>query len=570
VYPVRLIDIEVAGGLQFHLELSQWVDFFPSPTIESYDRLADAIRTGAKQTNIIRRRYDPRRWAAFTLIGVAALIVGTLLSLQWYSAWQEKNYEEIFTQEQARINEENAIRDAESRAEALRTIDVNPTFVIRGGELFIQSLYKIGFPPNTDMFRIEVAINEGAVQVVPYPVMSQFRLDVPIREIRSIVFTVTDETGSIIARLDKTRNAQQVLRPLVEGTAQTIRSIGAEDFNDLHCSIGGCEIQRSIVCDAGVTSVRIAQSGETFDIPPDYCDEASSAYKYCLPAQVLPFNLTPGQPVEFIFGLIDGSDVRINQPVNGWMYYQNEQPGFHRIASAPGNEDAPPLFLSYTPPGIVVGQLNFVLGWGSCNEPFDLNQYTGQADATVLLADLDGRGLVPSGNANIFSLPFSPGDATRASSQGIDIALMTQQVEISFAIGSPNGISSGPWTYSFDFSSSVAESLPPNSRAEVRCTQDGNSTIQASGEERDYCYAVNPEAFLGVDFVEFGSSPGLPYTRVAIDFTPEEYVSGICSLDEINCPLKFEVPQGWTEVYSRVTMKSGQQFLETRHLRPRE
>ena len=62
IYPVRLIDIEVAGGLQFHLELSQWIDFFPSPTAEAYDNLAEAIKTGQSAVpGTIRQGASPRR-----------------------------------------------------------------------------------------------------------------------------------------------------------------------------------------------------------------------------------------------------------------------------------------------------------------------------------------------------------------------------------------------------------------------------------------------------------------------------------------------------------------------------
>lgn len=561
IYPVRLIDVEVAGGLQFHLELSQWVDFFPNPTAESYDRLAEAIRTGVIARQVIRKRADPRRWAIFTVLSIAGLILTTVFGLVAYAWWQERQIEEAIAQSEA----ETAQQEALNNAKALQEFDLNPQFDIMDGKVRLQSVLWVGFPQGAGDIKIGLSLNNGPIRLLPDTFWG-FELGVAPKEVRSLVFSVLSEDGTVLKTLDKTAALQAIFQPLTQNIRERL---AAPSGLDLYCSIAGCEIATDLLCNSAVTSVTMQADGKAVALAPERCAENSGAYKACLPAQDFPFHLVPGEQQKLNFTLIDGSNVAINLPVGG-LLTQSEDMAFVELPPAPGSEGAPALFLSYTPPGIVVGQLNFVLGWGSCDQGLSRNSVSGSS--SIVFADVDGRGLVPnsganSGNPNLFPISFSPGD-TRELNGPINTSLIAKQTTVRFALGTRAAMEHGPWTYTFDLANVLQASLPPGRMPEVRCTQDGNSVLQISGDQGHYCYAVNPEMFLGVSAVEFAKSPGQPSVRLPVDYSATEYVSGLCEPEGTPCPFMFEIPKDWADVYSSVVMASGERMVETRHNSP--
>lgn len=163
IFPIRLIDIEVAGGLQFYLELSQWIDFFPNPTTASYDALADAIRTGKAPANRgVRKAPDMKRWAAYTTGGFALVMVLIAAAFWGYGRYQEAKYQRLADEQMREAELKRAALQDQRTRQDIERLDVYLAIGLRGGDMQIASAYfrNPGAIPGGPL-RAELVVNGG-------------------------------------------------------------------------------------------------------------------------------------------------------------------------------------------------------------------------------------------------------------------------------------------------------------------------------------------------------------------------------------------------------------------------
>lgn len=552
IFPVRLIDVEVAGGLQFHLELSQWVDFFPSPTAESYDKLADAIKLGElRGSSAIRMRPNPKRWALLTVGGVAAVILTTFLGLFGYSEyWQHRAATEY--EHMLRDQEEQRTRmEQERNAAEFARIELHPGFRILGDGVYLTQVSTNFQPGDASEFMVGFQINEGQLQIFPRD-RNPDPFQIEIAELELIVFHILDSDGNILRSFDKTdelrSTVENELRRLSEslvGSTGNLRSV---------CTISGCSFGHgtSRVCLNGVTNVLIESNGERFEIPRHSCQLERSSATNCIAAQDLPFPLVPGAPLMIVYKLIDGTETHVEGAIRTTEHRYSDLP-VAQIANATSSDaesSAPSLFANYTAPTNVEGGFRFFFGWGTCPDNGELN-LSSRASQGVIFLDVDGLGFSAIRNESSALAPFSPGQAVGRRHALSGLALPAGPQNIRLAFGDETGIKHGPWVYHFDPAHIVRQTTAGNQIPEVTCRRVGFW-------EPEGCHARHNYTFFEVGAVEFGFEPGLFLHIEQIDYDAEAYLAG-------EAPFSFQVPDDWTNVYTRVILRDGSSLAETRH-----
>lgn len=568
IFPIRLIDIEVAGGLQFYLELSQWIDFFPNPTTASYDALAEAIRTGKMLSNrAVRKAADMRRWAGYTTAGFALVMVLIAAAFWGYGRYQEAKYQRL-AEEQMREAEQKraALQDQRTRQDIAR-LDVYLAIGLRGGEVQIASAYfrNPGAIPNGPL-RAELIVNDGP----PLPLIDDNvprSQTVPVAGLESLTIQVLDGNGQILKTIDKTAEAKQEIAREMGGLKH--RAINALESSNDGCTISGCSFRSAheAFCTGTVASVALQQGDQKLPIAGDFCNAGTDGRAYCIAARDLPFRLLPGAALDIVLGFADDTEAR--QPVRITSgFYDDADRAYGIVPSTGDQEDAPLLLASYQPPDVTVGSFRLVIGWGEC-QPDGMLATGPEPNGAFIFLDLDGNGFVRRESTNIFDIYFSPGDPSGKDKSGLVLPAGKQTFQIGF--GDSSGITKGPWSYAFDPAAIVRESTAPNSQPRIACTDDADLPYAANGMRgaAKMCFPAHPEAFFDVAAVEFGPAPDRFPARIEFSFGPSDYLSKRCDHYAGDCPpFVFHIPDDWENLHSRIVMNSGETVSQVRHASP--
>lgn len=574
IYPVRLVDIEIAGGLEFFLELSQWVDFFPSPTAESYDRLAEAIRTGRRvDGSRARRRYDPRRWALTTIGGVAAVIALTIAGIWGYSTWQNARmaaaFEEQQRQAQIELAEQQAAREAERAAADLARLDVSPGFSEEGDGIYLTRLYVTGYRGRESDLRVDYRVTggDGSGGWTGFDnTQPNARARLDLEGFEAITFRIVERaTGAVLKEIDKTDALRQVLLGTGRRVLNDIERF-ARDTNST-CSMSGCWMRYHSVplCSPAVTAVTLSKDGEAIEIAEDFCARADRTADFCMPPQDLPFDLRPGERFEMTFDLRGGGSETITKEIADRVMGALK-PAYAEVPAAAGSPDAPVLVANYTPPDVVGGSFTFLLGWGACDARGQQAR-AAPPGGLKMLVDTDGGGFVEVDQVNFFSVAYTPGRGTVLTSSSPPIRIRPEPATLRLAYGDATGIKAGPWSYDFDPGAVVA-GMAPEAAPRVACSGDRDVPRAASYAVRAgrICMPADRTAFFGVDRVEFGPEPGAFPITVPVAFTPDAYLGDPCDYNRGACsPFVFTVPPSWPGVYSRVVLSDGTTLQPRRH-----
>jgi len=567
IYPVRLVDIEVAGGLQFHLELSQWVDFFPDPTKESYDQLADAIRSGRTSSKgAVRFRSDPRKWALMTLTGMALLFAVSLLGV-WAYLSQLQNSENSAAFEELRRSLEQRVELEQDRERAdYDKLDVNPVFQTDIDGIYLSSIYVNSPPPNGEPYRIEYVLNDQPAQFFPHDATPQ-RAKMQIIGLEQLIFRIVRLDGSVIKELDKTAELLNTISREIQQIDFTLSRQGSGSRSA--CTIAGCAFQyaRAAICDPAVAGVNLEKDGVRHPIPRSYCNRQDLTQDYCIPAQDLPFRLVPGQEVTANYELIDGTSRSVGISITGnWVNTVKSYAEVSGIADQAA--DVPPVMVAnYAAPEITGGKFSFFVGWGACSEAGQLASHR-QDLGKMLYVDLDGRGMIRLDRTIEFGAAFIPGDLAGQSYPNAPLSLPAGPQRILVGFGDENGVENGPWNYDFDPAEIVRATTARGQIPRIACSGDQTMPRHANffAAQEIFCIAEKPYAFFDVKAVEFGPNPGNFTQRIDLDFDAETYLSASCDLSADNCPpFIFNVPDSWKNIYSRVVREDGSMVSETRH-----
>jgi hypothetical protein len=181
------------------------------------------------------------------------------------------------------------------------------------------------------------------------------------------------------------------------------------------------------------------------------------------------------------------------------------------------------------------------------------------------MVDIDGRGMVavdgPNGSlSNTFGSYFERGDEIGLSHPNTPLRLPAgpQTIEVGFA--GATGLIHGPWRYEFDPATVVADTAVTGDLPVVACSGDRlvPRVARPAMQRQTLCLALQPTDFFEVASVAFGEAPGQFTEVIEIDFTADEYLDTACDAFNGPCPpFRFEVPEDWTNIYSRITMRDG-------------
>ena len=560
IFPVRLVDIQVAGGLQFFLELSQWVDFFPSPTTESYDHLAQAIRTGKPaRKGLVQHGINARRWAMGTIAAVVAVVIATLGGIFGLQYWQTHQVEAQMVEEMKRYEEEAARQQADAEKSQFDNIDVQPQFRVDEYGILLTGAYSSGVNLQSGQPRLSYSINDGEFRPLDQSSGSYTGIAMDVADTHKIVFRIDDPSGEVIKEVDKTA-AWEVARK----QAEQILSRQFSDFesNDVGCTVSGCSISyyETPFCNPLVKGVDLLQGDSSHTLDLGFCaDIQTLGRNFCVEAKDLPARLDVGSETVFRHHLADGTSRDVAKPVTTG-YYNPATPWMSvpPVAEQPTGGPAPVLLANYTPEDVTVAAMNLWFGYEECNQHGTL-----EFNEKSVLIDLDGKGLIQLTTQNQFAGYFYD-----VSMRGGQFQAPTSVITLSLAVDDASGTRNGPWSYHFDPADVVRKTAVGTSIPEIGCTGDTRiSHIGRSMSQRErVCLPVQKQAFFDVAAVEFGPSPDSLRDRIDIDFTPADLLNAPCDVYKRQCPpFVYDIPEDWSDVYSRIILRDGTATTVKRH-----
>jgi hypothetical protein len=360
------VDIEILGGLRFFLELSQWIDFFPNPTTESYDALATAISSGKSATGPRHRASVNTRKLALTIVaGVAAVLVALFVGQQVYFSYQERIFEEQAQEEMRRFEEERAQREAERAAAELDAMTVSASLVADVDGLYLTRAYIVGASARTDNLQVEISVNDGSWERVDLQ-NPRTRLDLEDQPDNSLRFRILDLGGNELKIIDSSDLLQQTLERAQEQLSRTFERISEDSLST--CDMSQCYFRynRMPFCDAAIETVSLEQGDARFIVPDAFCQRADISDDFCIPAQDVPFDLVPGETFDLVFDLRFGGTERVTRTIVDRMRV-GYATRYTRLPAQDSQPDAPVLVANYTPSDVTVGGFRFVVSWGTCN-----------------------------------------------------------------------------------------------------------------------------------------------------------------------------------------------------------
>ena len=544
VYPVRLEDVELGEALEFFLSIRQRIDLFNDPTGRNLKILANAIASNAAPEHVAVKSARPAwmNWAMPTAIA-AAVIFTLSLVFDFFSTQ--------LTMRQVSQQVEQAQKAAEAQLGAIK-------------EKSKPDLSKLKFAANPwgrDSFQVTIDGSEANVHA--YDIRAYFEVDGEASSrgagsfqtdgtFQKAEFLVENTDGEIIARRDVSKEVREAL-----GVSIADAFADEEDRREAwQCTIGGCQVKtngNTSLCSPLVenVSVRNNENGRWQSLERD-CSGVDLGMPLCFNYDDFPFDLDPSAGFEVQINISTGQSATVNLTLDpDWLRYvlrdRMDDPSFeHWIKLTPVQQKNPPgstpvALLAYQPDRTTIGGFRMVSGLQGCNDK-------GQSNIANdgWLVDEDGMGLVRQGR----NLTFGP--ANRQPNEGEIASLTKGKREISIAAELENGERLGPYWYTVDPMDAVK-------LAALRDEATVNCQLQSFGRPRQWvCAPVSKIGWVGAERVEFGSTLGSLSEVFEIDYTAEEFLGKKCAYNQTDCePFMFFVPDGWENVYYRVTDRTG-------------
>jgi hypothetical protein len=131
VIPVRLIDIEIQGGLKFFLELSQYVDWFEADKVGPVMALVSSIKNARGDAPV--NTFTGKSMKAKRRLTIP--IMGTVGALILFLGWVAAEFVAASREEQQRVSQE----EEAARQEAISSrLQIYPTFILDGDKVVLQ------------------------------------------------------------------------------------------------------------------------------------------------------------------------------------------------------------------------------------------------------------------------------------------------------------------------------------------------------------------------------------------------------------------------------------------------
>ncbi len=625
IYPVRLLDIQIAGGLQFFLELSQWIDFFPSPTVESYDKLVAAIKSGKNhKRKFIQYGTNTKLWAIGTIAAVVSVLVITLLSIYGYLGYKEKKEQELQEQyikessirtakilkdsniQLSKMNDEHNKKISKQRINSLK---VKTYFMSNDSGFFLKKVKLSSYIINKSQYMIEFSENDGGFRKAPLDSKDKYLIN--LSKTKKITFRIVDKQGKTIKEFDKTSELLKEVERIKStfmGKTQLMEENERNNFYDSFCNIKGCNFiggnynRGSHFCDPFVEKVKLVQGSKSYEVDLGFCKRVELMGNTCVDAQDIPFPLIPNETYSIQYDLIDGTKKSIlqNIGVNAYSGQSYGDENFKRLWSLlpainvdNNSEKKPPILLSTYDKRY---GFSFSLGYNNCDGNGWFSNETSQ-----LNVDVDGKGFISVGAGTGFSASYLQNNNVNARpTQYGKLRVSTETKTIKVAFGDAYGIKLGPWEYGFNPSEVVSNIIVGEKIPRIHCPKDmGNikNDLKYILRKKEFCRPYDRSAFFNVEAVEFGELFNKYTKRINVNFNSAMYLENSCDIrtfmrkmpgkegknliappfmtgserideKELNnlCPpFIFIIPDNWKSVYSKIIMKDGSIVSKKRH-----
>lgn len=309
ILPIRLVDVEIQGGLKFFLELSQYVDLFGHPTPDIIDSVAAALKGTGGPANItalpVKRRSAGSRKMLYTAAAAAAFF-GVIFVGYLYSSMQQAAREEEAMLLQSMVD----------------SLQVFPYFELRDRDVVLAS-WSLNGDASSNWKGVTAHWLINDTEKVPFDYAMPRELTLAKAAGFSTLALVLDVPG---VESPVTKDFSFDVRKLISDQTKAM----SESFSMMpaffKCGKGGCYFQYELlgVCSAAVSSLSISPvfadgktQPEPLDIPLDFCDQVRkdslnwAMENVCLPDTVERM-IDQSQKPELTVTLIDGTQASLS------------------------------------------------------------------------------------------------------------------------------------------------------------------------------------------------------------------------------------------------------------------
>lgn len=545
IFPIRLDDSEIKGGLEFFISLSQWISLPDTHEADALDRLAEAIKS-SKPLVAPRRRSILTRPAilapTLTLLGLVAAVV-YFGALRTPSGPSMMTTEEIVEQSRrtAALLEQDSQR--QRQAENARQA-ANLKFTSSFQYSMDTTKLSVHITPSHTIEGVTLHYSLDGTSFAEY--LSAFTIDKfsPLKLIYE-----ARRGAQVVARHDATPEMNAWFKGYLSRKGNTDReSFGCDAFR---CSFRPSSNERDI-CNPFIREVRLGINGSTRPLDRSRCgNDDLMARPLCAGFKEFGSALRPGEVVRLERTLVSGEELRTDikvafSTVFRPTYIPDADSRFARgqwslLEGSSGDSSVksiPLLGITYTPPSSVVATYDVVLVLDDCSA------LDGRTMAEQLQLDLDGKGLLPIGRGMKVQLQAGK--------------LPTTRTPIRAAVLRDGRTVYGPFTYDFDPERIVRAAFGPTGSPQVRCTN-------AFGQRQ--CRPENVISWMDVASVGFGQAMEGIEVTIPVELTMPGFIGRGCHTGAATCDFGvFRLPKDWgREVYSVLTFSNGSKSEVRRH-----
>lgn len=561
LYPVKIEDVEIRGGLEFFLSLSQRIDLSQEAEKEALDRLAAAIKEakppkpGGK--SLLKSR--PLRTAGVVVVAAALVVMATIFIQDQIETAREAAEIARLEAEYAEDRLRRAAERREQELERFRQAGLRTGFNVVDRKLTMTVSTSRRLPEGSALF-YSVEGSEFAPLAGPITIA-----DWTARRV-SVELRAGDEVlSSFDLSEDVTAFHDQNLSP--RGSRFDEDRNGCNGFR---CTLETLPTGGSL-CYPLVKSVSAVVGGQTHPFDLSGCSSAASLQEIshrpygeavCLSAADMGAPLRPGEAYQLRTELLTGEAltydgvVGLTRPLGEVFFRQRDLDKWTFVEGVPvdGPPDgfAPLLGVRYEPPSAVVGSFVLTVFVTPCGPGRNFG-FAIDADGRGFL-DYQRRGHSAEGVSQTFY--FSPGDR-----QSPDHPLPTEPRDILIALKENGRVTYGPYRYAFDPGDVIMKTAKLDIEPRLKCE---------NRFRRRHCVAERRLAWFDVKEIRIGRDQTVSDAVLPVDFTVGRYIAESCNVYESRCaPILYEpeVPPGG-EFFYQVVMADGSEFAVVRQLAP--
>jgi len=558
IFPVRLVDIEIQGGLEFFLELSQRIDLF-STQGDPVENVVRAIKGNHVSQGIDDNKSPNLARSKGKFIGIGASIllviaVGSALFIDRQGDKDGSNSAEAIAPtlsppekklvsadptETNQSSEENPVKD--------QAIKLNPQFSRQYGRATNPTLVRFRHLNRSTPENSKLMISFDGTEYSEYNDAEPPEL--PLNTNVQLLLKVITSDGEELEVQNETSAALAQIDTIIDKIKSQLEK--QDQRQGIICSINGCNDERdSEICHPLVKTAAIGHvnSDLVSEIDNSFCENEKPTL--CLSSSNLPFKLIPGEELVYSLEFETGEKYQANLPI--YLHERQIFPGFDTSTAMDGwvllpakiKDDAfqPTVLARYEHKSATVPRYNFIAGHPTCQE----NKYSTRLN---WLVDIDGRGATKAqSSADGFWLYSDPERKLRTGK----ISISPDVNQIGISLKDATGRNTELWMYDFDQQRIVEETALRDRNPKVVCYEK--------------CYPKDPLAFVKVSQIQFGPNTG-SYTQVYdLNYKVQDFLEQKCKprIDDDCPPFVFNIPADWQDVYSQITLKDGTSLVEER------